>query len=135
MKIVEILVKFFVILFIASFVFIACSILFDDYKPVYRGSVEIVSFKAQNDISGSFFLASGSIDGIEYFKGFRVNKNGSYSRFKVRSLDAEIFENDNEPPRLEVWDMVGSRINFVNSTFYRIYVPSGTVIQNFSIIE
>ncbi len=102
-------------------------------------SYNIQSINNRGNLSGSFFLGTGRIDETEYFYTF-VEYDKGYVRRRFDVNDSIIFEIENiDQPHINViykrmsgnwkkWFVV-----LPHRCEYYIYVPTGTIIQSYSI--
>lgn len=106
-----------------------------DVKPLY-------ALKDNSNISGSFFLGTGSIDEDDYYyyitreegKGYSVNKMSTGGFTYLEYLSAEDCEYD-EPCLVYYYDEWESRTLrfFAWSPFnwHTFYIPEGSIIENY----
>jgi hypothetical protein len=109
---------------------------FHDYG--HSNTREIVSLNNQSTLSGSFILGSGTISNREYYFMFAKNSEGGFYRYTVPSNRSTIFEIDGSDSRVETFSPVmGDTLKWfafpIGPSNYNIYVPKGTVIQQFSV--
>jgi len=104
---------------------------------------DIASLNQGDNLSGSFFLGSGSIDQTPYYFYFVKCKDGSYIRNQVVASKTYIHENENENPclkwtvtRNEVPKWLKTGISDVyddEASSYHLYVPANTIIKEFTV--
>lgn len=105
---------------------------------VRTDNVPLQSMAADSTIHGSFFLASGTIDGETVYHYFARQGDGGYYEASVPTYEATVYETDG-PPHLERWEdrsanwwtaiFNGSRDN----VDYAFYVPKGSVVQTYTL--
>lgn len=108
---------------------------------------DIVSIKNDSNLSGSFFIGSGSINQTEYYVYFIRMEDGGFKRDMVQSNKAVIYEiiDENQTPKIE-WTIKTSKVHWLVQFgydqfdierriegHYRIFVPKGTIIQQFNL--
>jgi hypothetical protein len=95
---------------------------------------EIISLKTSNEISGSFFLGCGSIEGETYYFYYKKIKDNIYKLEKSEALETIIIEDGNTyieytmPYREcsgETWETQRKNI--------KIHVPKETIIKEFKL--
>ena len=98
-----------------------------------------------NNVSGNFFLGSGSIDSKPSYTYFIQNNDGSKEKKQVSSNGTKIFEGDYEKPYLEeVSCKNGSKYSFALGYFEdidvcekeferKLFVPKNTIILEFNL--
>lgn len=104
---------------------------------------EIVSLKSKSEISGSFFLGTGSIDDREYYYTFAEVEEDRYKRVTIPSDNSIIEETDEKTPHVTKKYYVRDGVDWivpewidkgeVSKVEYNIYVPKGTIIKEFSV--
>jgi len=117
----------------------------DDVKPIEINKYEeqIVSMKSGSEVGGSFFLGCGTIDSTGYYVYYEKTAGGGLQQKKVRVGHAIIFEEENCKPRISwegrkytcsnYWLPEWSAPSRIFLTKKHIYVPKGTVIQEFKL--
>lgn len=102
-------------------------------------SISIVSLKQNDRTEGSFFLGSGSIEGVEYYLYFRNLGDSRYKRGKVKASETIIEEGFQENPKLS-WTRVRGKTNWFirvehvdRQEDYTLHVPKGTIIKQFKL--
>jgi len=86
---------------------------------------EIVSLERVQDIEGTFFLGSGSIDSKQVYYVYKKTDYG----YKLESLDTEytyIRESNDVTPGVYHWKESGDF-----KSYYHIWCPEGTVVQQY----
>ncbi|MFW6046949.1 MAG: hypothetical protein ACOCP4_04090 [Candidatus Woesearchaeota archaeon] len=99
----------------------------------------ISSLHNNTEISGSFFIGSGSIDETEYYFTFVKIGDNTYKRKKFRTDDTYIIESNSGKPRvikktanMKLNDYITpSWLTTITRPKYYMYVPEGTIIKDF----
>lgn len=98
-----------------------------------------------NNVSGNFFLGSGSIDSKPSYTYFIKNKDGSKEKKQVTSNGTKIFEGEYEKPYLEeISCKNGSKYSLLLGYFEdvdvcekqferKLFVPNNTIILEFNL--
>jgi len=108
----------------------------------HKTAIKIYSLRQKDEISGSFFLGSGSINSSEYYKFFKDRKGGLI-KSSVLSSKTIIYEDENNTPYLLNKFKIRKRIYsgkifpkrrveiFTNSNpyEYELHVPENTIIS------
>lgn len=103
-------------------------------------SIPLYSIKVDNEIRGSFFLGTGSVDGVRYYYGYVENGRGGFILHKFEASETSIFEKD-AIPSVE-WQTVHYKtpwwISPFNLTSYKetkrdLIVPKNTIIKEFKL--
>lgn len=92
---------------------------------------EIENLQDNNSVSGSFFIGTGSIDGVMKYVFYHKVDGG----FKMMQLDYKdtIIKYSNDLPRVEKlcnYSESNFGVSFLR-TIYVIYVPEGTIKQSY----
>ena len=101
-------------------------------------AIEIVSLSNGTETEGSFVLGNGTVNGVEYYYYFRHNGEG-FVRGKIPVYNSVIIEDEIEQPviRVETTHIPEWADSWAESLkpepYNRIYVPHGTVVQQFSV--
>jgi len=105
---------------------------------------QIVSIKGSSFVSGSFLLGCGTINSSRYYVYYEKTEGGGFQQEKINVNRAIIFEEENCKPRIK-WE--GKKYTCseywlpkwaapTTKEFYTkrlIYVPKGTIIQEFKL--
>jgi hypothetical protein len=111
----------------------------EDIGEIDHQSGELISITRDQSISGSFFLGCGSIGSSSYYVFYQKNGNGGYRLEKIRTNNADIYMSNDETPRwgrsyhgknLGWWVVPWKMQRRVGQRYY-IFVPEGTIIQDF----
>lgn len=112
-----------------------------------KSSQSIVNFKDNRDLQGGFFIGCGEVNTEQYYYYYYKTDKGSYKASKIKADDCEIIYT-NDTPHIDTivqvpdeeqtknwltlsW-MLSIRTSF-SSDKYKIYVPEGTITDDFSI--
>jgi len=127
-------ISIFVMLVISAIVFKATS--YREVRPA--DNINLVSLSNGVETEGRFVLGCGSVKGEEYYYYFIHNGEG-FVRRKVPVNSSVIIEGDHQPV-ITVEKSYSSDEdcrwtfgNLADNPYYRIYVPTGTVVQRFSV--
>lgn len=115
-------------------------------KSVLQGHTNLYSIQRETSINGSFFLGSGSLQGTTYYIGYLKDSEGFYHLAKFDTNVTSIKETNEFFPRYEHYKnyecskfskvMLGFNcMNTATNTpnTYKLYVPEGTIIQQYSL--
>ena len=111
---------------------------YDDYHKIEKHDWYIESLGNDKSLNGSFFLGSGSVNEIDYYY-FYVNTTDGLSRLRRRVSKTYIIETDDRKPELVIiYDHYDDDDKFWTvaddtELHYRLYVPKGTIIRDFSV--
>ena len=117
------------IIFKLTILIIGCAEVYREYE-IYK----IVSLERDTAITGSFFIGTGSIGERQYYFVYEEKQPNQYALRKIpafilcgnhRGSAATLIESE-ETPRV-----IKYKINR-NHYYYKIYVPFGTVIKEFT---
>lgn len=86
---------------------------------------EIISLERDSEVSGSFFLGSGTVKEEQYYY-FYVPTNRGYKLDSKRCKETYIVEDDTITPCLYSCKEAGSY-----SEYYQLYVPTNTVVKEY----
>ena len=125
--------KKFVILFIILILFLS---LFTGCKKqetkVYK--YELMALQTKNEISGNFFLGSGTINDEQYFFAYVKYNDGGIRFWKCETYNTWIYEDiiNNEIPNVIYTYKNGG---FFSSYFeqYEFHIPKGSILQKFNL--
>ena len=106
---------------------------------IVKTTYNLEALQDNNSIKGSFFLGSGQIDGkmkyVFYYEkdGYYKLEQADYNKVKVKYSD--------EKPKAELFNRKNVKDAFINNfaidfNYYQeyiIYVPKGTIKQNYSL--
>ena len=106
---------------------------------IVKTTYNLEALQDNNSVKGSFFLGSGQIEGkmkyVFYYErdGFYKLEQADYSKVKVKY--------SNEKPKAEIFNRKNVKDAFINNFAidcncyqeYIIYVPKGTIKQNYSL--
>lgn len=104
-------------------------------KEYVQREVEIYSLFNSSQISGNFFLGSGSIDNEEYYFCFEKDENGVFRRLKLKVEECGIIESDETPKY--VYKSVISKFDnlFCLGELWKkddkLIVPKNTIIRKY----
>lgn len=106
----------------------------------HTATMNIVSLRDTAGIESRFILGSGSIGSKDFFIGMVKNGDGSYRRYRCPADESRIYMG-NHAPRIEVYsqyvssDILGSKGTLLErwSKDYRIYIPNGSIVEEFRI--
>lgn len=109
-----------------------------DYKK--ESSIEIAAFEDNITSEGSFYLGSGSVEGVmKYF--YMIEREGGLQTESIPSDNTIIYDKDEKlkKPRIDVYEgtynkmgSVGKMLN-ITKTKYKVYVPKGSVKTNYNV--
>lgn len=119
----------FMFLFFAAFITIESTDNWTHYET-------IVSLKDSSNISGSFFLGTGSIDQKQYYVAYvtTTNQGNTFKQIKIPVNKTIIEENNNQTPRIvSKWKISGYISKTKTHTHFKIIVPKNTIIKQFKI--
>lgn len=99
----------------------------------------IVNLKDNRDIKGQFFMRRGYIDTEAYYYYYYITDTGSYRENKIRADKCEIVYT-NSTPHIEIYQTPDENLlNYwllyllESDEYYKIYVPEGSITDDFSI--
>ncbi len=104
-------------------------------------SESIISLGNSSQISGSFFIGSGSIRQQEYYFTFIKDSDGAFLRKQIPVLDSRIFMTNDQKPHI-FWQKIKYKTPFWFSiidcvpskdTKIDIFVPENTIVQKFEV--
>lgn len=107
----------------------------------YTHYLYIHSLKNKSEVSGDFFLGSGSIENKEYYYFYYKSSLG-FKRDKVLVSETSIVETDDKNPEIvrgeQCYDqntLIKWQCGEVESQRYKyiMYVPKGTIIKEFNV--
>lgn len=115
-----------------------------DFREV-RTEREIVSLQSSVDTEGSFFLGTGSFEGVKKYYFFVNTKRGAISRsVRARETYIQEFAGDQKPRIVKVrferiangWYMVARHnhpaINSNLDSYNRIFIPKGSIKREYN---
>ena len=109
----------------------------EEYYEYQVKDVEIYSLRTSNDLNGTFVLGTGTVSTTtKYYVIIKTNLG-----YQIKDIDASrayVLYTKNKP-YLEIYshkDYKNSKakwFTFGATTYYKIYVPEGTIIENYEI--
>ena len=104
----------------------------DDYKRVYQETTDLIvlSSGGESEVSGSFFLGTGYVDGSQVYTYITEREDGGFVMNSIDISSAVVFEGDYDKPYME-----NARVFSENPLWSSIhgealthfYVPEGSV--------
>ena len=115
------------------------SLQFVDTEPELIRSSSLTAIQDNSTISGSFFLGSGSIDGVMVYNYYVDSGNGAYSLETVKAEQAKIKYSDDV--RVETYRPHSTNEFLLSDVFfsdeadktYVFYVPEGSIANNYTL--
>ena len=126
-------------IFIGGIIGTALAFVLPAKTEIVKTTYNLEALQDNNSVKGSFFLGSGQIEGkmkyVFYYErdGFYKLEQADYSKVKVKY--------SNEKPKAEIFNRKNVKDAFINNFAidcncyqeYIIYVPKGTIKQNYSL--
>jgi len=107
--------------------------------PIEESREKLVTFKDNNNISGSFFLGTGSIEGDLYYYYYKEVGDGRYISGKISSYRCVINETDEVSPcivsyKSEFGNKYWKLFSFPDKHFKSdIYIPKNSIVRGFKL--
>ena len=134
----EILGLSFLNLLISGFCSLLLTLFIPTITKIEKHTFELESIQDGSKINGQFFLGSGYInERMKY--SFYLSEQQGYKLYSIDASDAYIKYTDGKP-KLEMYQEVITD-DFINNfsttldlkTNYKIYVPKGSILQNYTL--
>lgn len=102
------------------------------------GYAEILSVENQNSLTGSFVLGTGSISNRNVYVFYKKTSDGGLLKDYVNAYSTPVYEDNTVSPRIVEFTHYKDYPKifpwkYESSKTYKIYVPEGTVIKEFSL--
>lgn len=114
-------------------------------KPevVNTDKAPLTALNTGTDISGRFFLGTGSINGEPSFTYVFEQEDGGFQLSSANAIQSSVYEVDDATPHVEIdnyrlkpnefWSPMSWMFNINYDSIYRFYVPKGSVLQNYQV--
>lgn len=134
----------FMIVFMSALVFCGSCLMYSSIQPtqtVITEMMDVYTLETSVNSEGSFYLGSGSINGISYYYYYTQDENGLYELKKVETDDCKLRLTDDEVPKIIVRREVpeenvnwffctGKPWNLCGDYEYELVVPTNTIQIN-----
>lgn len=109
--------------------------------PVLSRTDTLVSLHTKDGEQGTFFLGSGTVNGVQYYFFYRKNSDGSFGPGRVYADDAvRVYEEPRTDASMLTYDWVKDADEENIFSFpvnagghsYDFHVPTGTILRGFS---
>ena len=102
------------------------------------GYTEILSVGNQNSLTGSFVLGTGSISNRNVYVFYKKTYDGGLLKDYVNAYSTPVYEDNTVSPRIVEFTHYKDYPKifpwkYKSSKTYKIYVPEGTIIKEFSL--
>lgn len=109
----------------------------EEYYEYQVEDVEIYSLRTSNDLNGAFVLGTGNVSTkTKYYVVIKTNIG-----YQIKDIDASVayILYTKDQPHLEIYSHKDYKISKARwfttgaTTYYKIYVPEGSIIENYEI--